>query len=285
MPSINAINKTQPKSQVACDKEVKTLSRLYMHKKCTCPKRRIYASKVTGKKLNDWVYGCMLAKGEEVLYQDETKRFNPRKHYMVCNNLKLLLDKQAKKGQVSPPSVPLSLPIDVPKFIPTLPRLERNQNYNEARDNAMNEEYIEEDSTPEDTEEEEEEGCEENENGRGVRIGKNEKFKKLVLDGSKKYRKPFGMCKMRTRRDRMNEVLRLALSICIDSKQFNTNELNSYLDSNKLLCVDVVNLLDGVKEILLKKCKVANEDVDDEATPPPVDDEEGYVQELNESNP
>ena len=90
---------------------------------------------------------------------------------------------------------------------------------------------------------------------------------------------------MRTRRERMNEVLRLALSICIDTKEFNSNELNSFLHSNKLLCIDVVNLLDGVKEILLKKCKVSNEDVDDEATPPPVDDEEGFVLQLNETNP
>ena len=51
------------------------------------------------------------------------------------------------------------------------------------------------------------------------------------------------------------------------TKAFNTNELNSFLHSNKLLCIDVVNLLDGVKELLLKKCKVSNEDVEGEATP------------------
>ena len=144
MPSNNASNKTKPKPQVACDKEVKELSRLYLHKKCTCAKRRIYASKVTGKKINDWVYGCMLAKGEEVLFQDETKRFNPRKHYMVCNNLKLMIEKGKK--EVSSPSIrkvstsiPSLLSVAVPPVIDDpLSRHERIQNYNEARDNVMN---------------------------------------------------------------------------------------------------------------------------------------------------
>ena len=79
MQSSNANNKSRSKAQVTCDKEVKELARLYLHKKCTCAKRRIYASKVKGKKINYWIYGCMLAKGEESLFNDESKRLNSRK--------------------------------------------------------------------------------------------------------------------------------------------------------------------------------------------------------------
>ena len=295
MQSSNANNKSRSKPPVACDKEVKELARLYLHKKCTCAKRRIYASKVKGKKINDWIYGCMLAKGEESLFNDESKRLNSRKQYMVCNNLKLMID---KCKELSPSirrvtsTIPSLLSAVVPPVADPISRQERIEKYNSARDNVMIRGEIIEDAAQhdEEIEQSDDEVCatdddEENEYNCVGRIGQNEKFEMLVLEGCSKYRKSFGDCKMRTRRERMNEVLRLALSICIDTKGFNINELNLFLHSNKLLCIDVINLLDGVKELLLKKCKVSKGDVESEATPPRFDDDEGLVQQLNDTNP
>ena len=205
MQSSNANNKSRPKPQVACDKEVKELARLYLHKKCTCAKRRIYASKVTGKKMNDWVYGCMLAKGEQALFQDESKRLNSRKQYMVCNNLKLMID---KCKEVSPSirkvtSIPSLLSaVVLPVADPTISRQERIEKYNQARDNIMiGEEIIEDTAHEEEIESDDEvwsDEEEENGNNRVGRIGQNEKFEMLVLEGCAKYRKSFGDCKMRT---------------------------------------------------------------------------------------
>ena len=82
----------------------------------------------------------------------------------------------------------------------------------------------------------------------------NDKFVNDVLN-IKYVRKAFGRLTMRQRRLRMREMAMYVLSATVDRKEFAKNK-SEYLNDNESLAIDILNLLDGMKEYLQFKLKV-----------------------------
>jgi hypothetical protein len=112
----------------------------------------------------------------------------------------------------------------------------------------------------------------------------NDVFKEDILKHYYKVR--FGELTMRNRRVRMREIAKHIFGATIDRKQFNKSDSNlEYLHFNQSLAVDILNLLDGVKEFIEKKMKIDFDVIRDEAVRPLESDiEGGLINELNDKN-
>ena len=95
------------------------------------------------------------------------------------------------------------------------------------------------------------------------------------------YKVPFGKLCMRQRRIRMFKISKMILAACIDRNEYRTNS-QSYLESNTNLAVDILNLIDGIKECIQSRLKLKLDDFQDEVSIPIQDDRDGVITELDE---
>ena len=110
------------------------------------------------------------------------------------------------------------------------------------------------------------------------RMPSKSKYKKEVLDKKNYFRIPFGRLSMRQRRIRMNDLSKVLLANCIDRQEYKRDD-DGYLNGNKDLAIDILNLLSGVKEVLENKMKIRFSDLESESMEPPTED--GLIDVLN----
>ena len=72
------------KNQTYCEKEVKDVFKQYSHTKCTCKKRRKYATQVTGSRLNKYL-------NDNRSTNVAPRMFVSNKRYWICSNLNDIL--------------------------------------------------------------------------------------------------------------------------------------------------------------------------------------------------
>ena len=268
------------KNKSACDEEVKCVFKNYSHRKCTSAKTRQYCKVVTGAVLNNYL-----------LHQRDTatdpKRFNPRKQYNVCHTLHCAITKTANNDSTNcQETPPIICPVinarnaDVSQRTTITPDEDNNVSRaqrlflrNRICTNdvtlkgikcvsvSVGEEKFDIDTTK-------------------IRVSAKEKFTKDVLDSY--YKVPFGNLCMRERRRRMGELSRVVLGACIERGRFKKDS-DEYMYKNKKLVVDAINLLDGMKEYILSKTKVDENELDSVAVIPVENDSEGLISELDEN--
>ena len=110
------------------------------------------------------------------------------------------------------------------------------------------------------------------------RMKQKQKFSEDIL--SEYYKVPFGKLSMRERRKRMAAIAKVVISACIDRKEFQKGS-DEYMHDNKVLAVEILNLLDGMKEYIETKTKVRFNDVEEIALVPRPNDREGLITELD----
>ena len=88
------------------------------------------------------------------------------------------------------------------------------------------------------------------------------------------YRVPFGRLSMRQRRLRMAEIGKGVLGSCVDRKAFKKDS-DGYLYKNKQLAIEIINLLDGVKEYIATKLHINFDSLNDVAVVPIEEDCDG----------
>ena len=75
------MKKTPPqRKHTQCDEEVKEVFKKYSHRRCTCAKRRMYCTEVTGKALNKYLF-------DKRNSTTDPNHFSNRKKYRICSNL------------------------------------------------------------------------------------------------------------------------------------------------------------------------------------------------------
>jgi hypothetical protein len=107
-------------------------------------------------------------------------------------------------------------------------------------------------------------------------------YSQKVLDDKRNYfRVPYGELKMRSKRERMDDLAALILGACANRTELRKDGME-YLYGNETLAIDISCLLDGIREQLLRKMKVRLADVEGEVNVPLNDDREGLIQVLDE---
>ena len=80
-------------------------------------------------------------------------------------------------------------------------------------------------------------------------------FKEDVLSKPNYYKVPFGKLTMKQKRLRMKDLSKKILSACIDRQSYRQDS-DQYIQGNEELAVDLISLLDGMKEFLQSKIKL-----------------------------
>jgi hypothetical protein len=107
-------------------------------------------------------------------------------------------------------------------------------------------------------------------------------YSQKVLDDKRNYfRVPYGELKIRSKRERMDDLAALILGACANRTELRKDGME-YLYGNETLAIDISCLLDGIREQLLHKMKVRLADVEGEVNTPLNDDREGLIQVLDE---
>ena len=241
------------------------------HKKCSCKKSYRLSYTTSGKLLNHMLSHCSSYKGDNNPFNDSNK-----KEYIICANLHYLIN------------------------TPDLPRLttisDKNRSMVAAASTIKTREqraFLR--------------------NRIPVKSMKGIKLVKVMIDGDKDtdidmtrkesrkgktyssmlkkdvlynsnnyYRVPFGSLKMRQRRHRMKDIAKKLLAACVDRKEYhNSNKDEEYLQLNQSLAIDILNLIDGVKEYLESQIKLRFDAVLDMAMEPVAGDKEGLIGELD----
>ena len=283
--------KASKKIQVQCDAEVKELFRRYSHQKCTCANRRKYSVAVSGKLLNDYL----------LQHRDSStdpSRFNTRKKYSICTNLHDAISKaNIKEEEQGTPSISVE-PITITDGIrggrrpqrkclqqpPTAPTITTTNNDNISHSQRLfflRNRISVDDATLK--------GVKkvsisvENERHEidttKLRVDQKKKFTNDVL--SHYYKLPFGKITMRVRRNRMADIGKIVIAACVNRKEFKKDS-DAYLHKNKEVVLDVLNLLDGIKEYIMSKSKVNIHELESVAVIPPESDSQGLIHNLNE---
>jgi hypothetical protein len=263
-----------------CHKELKCIVKSF-HKKC-CPREsRKKAAQISGKDLNEWLYH----------YRGiQTKPFkNSHKlNYTICNNLVKVMEKDLMKipslintDICHPVASTTKAPQKKKKNTPTLanapvPALSREQRSFmrnripvQSLDGIKNVKVTIDKDDDYDIEIKDEK----------KKMSYSDKFKSEILDEF--YKLPFGKLTMRQRRLRMQSLSKLVLSACIDRNEYK-NRADGYLHFNKPLAIDIMNLLDGIKECLEKKLKITFNAIEEEVRPPIHNDRDGLIINLND---
>ena len=266
---------TSKQQQVACDVVVKDIFKNYSHLKCTCSNRRKYATKVTGKYLNTYLssHRCI---------DHSSSTFNSRRQYYICSNLYDIIKKKAQsKPSATPPTTSMNPRTKIPKTPkvivedhPPTPltrsqRLHLRQripaNDPKLRDiKQVNVSFADEKYVIPVT---------------NLRLGQKKKFEEDVLESY--YKIPFGKLTMRMRRQRMADIGKIILGACIDRKEFR-KDYEEYMYNNQILAVELMNLMDGIKEYIQSKMKLNMNALEEEAIVPVENDNDGLINELDE---
>ena len=269
--------------QVKCDKVVKEVLKKYSHSKCTCAKRRIYSVGVSGKVLNNYLINHRRS-------GTDPTRFNSRKKYNICSNL---YESISRANNTNTPEqddgTPSLLCVETvsskkaPHRKIVKPKNDEDEERDETRAQRLfmrqriaandpelkgvkkvnvsigNEKYQIETTK--------------------MRVRQKDRFRNEVLDSY--YKVPFGHLSMRQRRLRMAKIGKELLGACIERQQFKT-KTDEYLHGNKKLAVEILNLLDGVKEYIQSKMKIDFDALNDVAVVPIENDAEGFISKLDE---
>ena len=239
---------TTIKMQVHCDTEVKEVFKYYSHKKCTCKSRRKYACKVSGSFLNSYLKNNRSTNNDPIL-------FRARKQYSICSNLKSMLDRKesnipsficppatidqtkksstTKKDAIVTPSTPLTrsqrllmrtrIPVD-DASLKGVKKINVRVGNDDVRTIDVHK----------------------------IRKSQKDNFTEEVLETF--FKVPFGRLTMRQRRIRMAKLAKIVFSACIDRLEFKKNS-EEYMENNVDLCIDMMNLLDGMKEFISSKTR------------------------------
>ena len=275
--------------QISCDPEVKEVASAFLsHKKCTSKKDRKYASKVTGKFLNIYLTNHRNS-------TTDPTRFNSRKKYNICTNLHGVISKANDKVAEEEGTPLLSCTIidtvsttaapSKSNVACTTQRQHQSTNNEENRAQRL---FLRQRIPADDPSLK---GIKKvcvsikNEtyeiNTTKMRVRQKHRFREEVLENY--YKVPFGKLSMRQRRVRMAKIAKIVLGACIEQSEFKANT-DEYLHNNNQLGVEVLNLLDGVKEYIESKMKVHFDSLTHLAVTPIENDSEGVISRLDEKN-
>jgi hypothetical protein len=112
-------------------------------------------------------------------------------------------------------------------------------------------------------------------------------FHDVIHDKENYFRVPFQALKMRARQDRMTKISKIIVGACLSSRgeyRYNSSPTNYFNTNKQQLAVDCINLIDGVKDLILLKLGVDTKDMEEEATLPVQDDRDGLIQALDDKN-
>ena len=294
---ISEPRRTKSKSknkQINCDKEVKTiLSSIVRHKKCTTSINNYqYATEIEGKKFNEWIIG-----------QNSTTKFmfpfKEEKQYFICSNLRKTMKNGIKylnprtlsslycqpANELNDISTTIDINAETPSLMP-LPQIDETPVLTGDEVAPMRNRIHVNDLNGIQSIRVMVGGDENNiiDLNSGIykkRSSRVDMFHKDVTCKPNFYRVPFGNCKMRHRRIRMKDIGAKIISACINRKDFKKNP-NEYLYNNEELAVDIINLLDGVKDFIQTKMKMKFNDFEDVAMVPVLGDEDGLIGVLDE---
>ena len=271
------------KKQYCCQAEVKVVASKYLsHKKCTSNKSGYkYASKVLGKNLNDYF----------IQYVDTTtdNKFNPRKKYFICENLKRIMNKKKQ-------SSPLSVDLNQSKSVSTK-QLPSSDTHNQLQSEcdaplSRDERVFMRSRIPVKSMKginciklsikgDEDVVINLKDLPSSKRAPYNEMFNKDVLASHNYYRLPFRNITMKQRNIRIKDLSKKILSACVDRKEYKKRG-DDYLRNNDVLAVDLINLLDGIKHSLQSKLKLDFSKFEEDAAEPVLNDNEGVITELDD---
>ena len=276
---------------ISCDVDVKKFASQFLsHKKCSSKKTYKYASKVNGKYLNDYVTSKAVFKS---VISDGycSKPFKARKHYFICSTLKTIIEKHNSNLPVvvSPPIpdvnvAPSTAPSKLPKDIPSTSsssvpdRAERLFLRNRIPVKslkgitAINLKIAGDEDVVVDPKS----------------LPRNKKsyiqsYQDDVIAKSSPFKKPFRYLSMKEKKLRTNDLAKTILAACITRKEYKKNG-SQYLNENTQLAVDVLNILDDIKNTLQSKLRIDFKVLEDEPVPPAANDDEGLINSLDESN-
>ena len=277
---------TQSSTQYTCDTQVKNIIKSF-HSKCCNKKYRKKAFMISGNDLNSYLK----------LYRNiHTPPFTKsnKLNYHICNNmLRLMMDCDKSKKDPQPPTIPVLVSSNAKKkkivsnnskedettegnlLSPNMERLRRLKSRTGQlitdKDLSANLKVTVVvggtliDETP-------------------IQMEKpSQSTKTLYKDNilGIYYKVPFGRLTMKERRLRMIKMSKMILSSCIDRNEYKTHS-HSYLESNTNLAVDILNLIDGIKECIERQLKLKLDDFQDEVSTPIHDDRDGVISELDE---
>ena len=285
--------------QFACDNEVKVIvSKLIGHIKCTKNNHSSkYASIVSGKFLNDWLqltYHVPTSQPSDipnsVVNAKVNKPFNVRKNFFICCCLKTIMSKPVKKKHILVDSDQFCIPIAPPRSdtsnptsnLPKVPELSRAErlfmrNRIPVKDlKGIDKINISFNTTEKKT-------IDLSHTKYRSRKSSHQQFNEDVLHSSNYCRVPFSNLTMRQRRTRMSDISKRILAACIDRKEFN-KDTDGYLHENESLGIEILNLIDGVKENLEKLIKLKFDDLHHVAMVPVDGDPNGLITSLDNQN-
>ena len=278
---------TNTNRKSSCDEEVKDILKEYSHRRCTSSKSRRYCVAVNGSALNKYLINHRQS-------STDPKRFNPRKKYNICRTLHSTIsnatknnDTAARGEEESTPQLICPVATGVAKNPSTRTRvtlqpLPINDEENRAqrlflrnripvtdpRLKGIKKVVVE---VGDDIDEID---------MRAIRADQKALFVEEVL--SHYYRVPYRKMTMRGRRDRMASIAKIVLGACVNRKEFK-KDADEYLMKNVELAIDIINLLDGVKEVIQKKMKMNfHSSLSDVAVVPVANDNDGRILELDE---
>ena len=265
------------RKQYVCDDEVKKLFIKYSHKKCSCQSRRKAAVAVTGKFLNNYLLN----------HRDSATlpcaHFNARKKFNICSNLFDMINQSPQRYDEDRTPTLMS----VVSIAPSNGRKTNCSVENPDDEKSRSQRLFLRNRVPAN------DSSLKGVKNVQVRVGNDKpyvietenirtsqrcKFKEDVL--SHYYKVPFGKLKMNERRRRMAEIGKVIFGACINRKEFKKDS-EDYLMHNKDLVIEMVNLLDGIKDYVQMKTKVKVEDLQSFAVAPPENDREGLIEELD----
>ena len=273
------VDKNLHRLNTKCMSSVKSVVMKYSHNKCSTDRMAV---EVTGVVLNRWLVDAYDNKASSVPFEEDMV-------YTICHTLDKMIKKKNKELLLHCPPLCLNAALPEPLLVQQPKQTTRTTsktNPVEHHQNRSREErlfarnripvrslkgvktiklHVEEDEVVEI-------------DMSASRIPAKDKFRNDVL-GKNYFKVPFGKLTMRQRRIRMNEVSKLLLGCCIDRQEYKRDN-DEYLNNNKELAVEILNLISGVQEVLENKMKIRFSDLETESMAPPADD--GLIDVLND---
>ena len=236
-----------PSNAHQCDKEVKAAFPCHH----TCNKKRSVHK--TGSYLNRYVK-CTTSS----TIPNENKKFESQQKFKVCMTLDLLFDASIKKQpRINKQKVLAKEPIPAKVLVqPSVPaeqvnlvisREERRRSRAILRDGTLDENAVKKLKTV--TIKVNDSVLEDSINFRYKRCSPKQKFLDQLGNLSSNYKYPYSRLKQRQRIERVDEITKRIISMCVDRSQL-SNKGFEYLDGNIELSHQVLNIVNSIKERL-----------------------------------
>ena len=236
-----------PSNAHQCDKEVKAAFPCHH----TCNKKRSVHK--TGSYLNRYVK-CTTSS----TIPNENKKFESQQKFKVCMTLDLLFDASIKKQpRINKQKVLAKEPMPAKVLVePSVPaeqvnlvisREERRRSRAILRDGTLDENAVKKLKTV--TIKVNDSVLEDSINFRYKRTSPKQKFLDQLGNLSSNYKYPYSRLKQRQRIERVDEITKRIISMCVDRSQL-SNKGFEYLDGNIELSHQVLNIVNSIKERL-----------------------------------